>query len=203
MRFTRFWHKSSVDTRHPRADDCQRGSHRPLNVNTRGREEHQHTVASYKVTVKSPKTRRKTAIRFDPVNPAITVYNSRYLKPRMVYILRADKLIPYDEGRSRIVYIGETSRGTKRPAGSAASKARMAFKALHGVKRIDVHPLTFRGKQSVRLWEVLERDLLSTFKDVYGEIPCYNQQGKGKKFSTDRIKYFRPSRLRRIVALLS
>ncbi len=149
------------------------------------------------------KKRRRTLIRFDPMNPAITVFNSRYLRPRMVYVLRADKLIRYKKGRSRIVYIGETSRGTKRPAGSAASKARMAFRPLHGVGRIDVHPLTFRGKQNVRLWEVLERDLLSTFKDVYGEIPCYNQQGKGKKFSTDRIKYFRPSRLRRIVALLS
>jgi hypothetical protein len=90
-----------------------------------------------------------------------------------------------------ISQMSRRGQGTKRPAGSAASKARMAFGALHGVNRIDVHPLTFRGKQSVRLWEVLERDLLSTFKDVYGEIPCYNQQGKGKRFSTDRIKYFR------------
>jgi len=121
----------------------------------------------------------------------------------MVYVLRADKPIRYEVGHSRIVYIGETRRGTRRPAGSAASKAMRTFGVLHGIRRIDVHPLTFQGIQSVRMWEILERDLLATFKATYGEIPFYNQQGKGKKFSLDRIKYFRKSRLEKIIRLLS
>ena len=53
------------------------------------------------------------------------------------------------------------------------------------------------------MWEILERDLLATFKAVFGKIPFYNQQGKGKKFSVDGIKYFRKSRLEKIVRLLS
>lgn len=36
------------------------------------------------ILLESSKTPRKTAIRFDPVNPAITVFNSRYLRDRMV-----------------------------------------------------------------------------------------------------------------------
>ena len=71
-----------------------------------------------------------------------------YKRQRMVYVLRADKSIRYKEGRSRIVYIGETERGTRRPAGSAASKAMRTFGVLPGIRRIDVHPLTFRGIQS-------------------------------------------------------
>jgi hypothetical protein len=96
----------------------------------------------------SPTTRRKTRVRFDAANPAMTVFKTRYWKSRMVYVLRADKSIRYKEGRSRIVYIGETEKGTRRPAGSAASKAMRTFGVLPGIRRIDVHPLTFRGIQS-------------------------------------------------------
>jgi hypothetical protein len=151
----------------------------------------------------SPATRRKTRIRFDAANPAMTVFKTRYWKSRMVYVLRADKAIRYKRARSRIVYIGETRRGTRRPAGSAASKAMRTFGVLPGIRRIDVHPLTFRGIQSLRMWEILERDLLATFKATHGEIPFYNRQGKGKKCSVDRIKYFRKSRLEKVITLLS
>jgi hypothetical protein len=148
-------------------------------------------------------TRRKTRIRFDAANPAMTVFRTRYWKAHMVYILRADKPIRYETGHSRIVNIGETRKGTRRPAGSAASKSMRTFGVLPGIRRIDVHPLTFRGIQSVRMWEILERDLLATFREIFGEIPFYNQQGKGKKFSVDGIKYFRKSRLDKVVRLLS
>jgi len=63
--------------------------------------------------------------------------------------------------------------------------------------------MTFRGKQSVKMWEILERDLLATFKAIFGEIPFYNQQGKGKKFSVSGIKYFRKGRLEKVLRLLS
>lgn len=150
-----------------------------------------------------PTTRRKTRIRFDPANPAMTVFRTRYWKPHMVYVLRADKPIRYKSAYSRIVYIGETRRGTRRPAGSAASKAMRTFGVLPGIRRIDVHPLTFKGTQSLRIWEILERDLLATFKAIFGEIPFYNQQGKGKKFSVDGIERFRKTRLEKVVRLLS
>ncbi len=146
---------------------------------------------------------RTTRIRFDAAYPAMTLIRSRYWKPQMVYILWADRPIRYEKGTSRIVYIGETKRGTRRPAGSAASKAMKTFGIVRGIRKIDVHPLTFQGKQNVKMWEMLERDLLSTFKDVFGEIPFYNQQGGGQKFSVDKIRYFRKSRLKKVVTLLS
>ena|SRR5579862_5269907 len=146
---------------------------------------------------------RRTRVRFDQANPAMTVFRTRYWARRMVYVLRADKPQKYESGRSRIVYIGETRKGTKRPAASAAGKSLKAFAKLRGVKRIEVYPLTFRGKQHVRLWEVLERDLLSMFKKIHGGIPCYNRQGQGKKFVTDKIRYFSAKRLEGVIKALS
>src|SRR5690242_10714880 len=122
---------------------------------------------------------RKTRLRFDSANAAMSVLNTRYWRGRMVYVLRADKTQKYEKGRSRIVYIGETRKGMKRPAASAASKSLRAFRALRGVKRIDVFPVAFKGKRHVAMWEVLERDLLSMFQQMHGGIPFYNRQGKG------------------------
>ena len=146
---------------------------------------------------------RKTTIRLDQVNPAMTVFRSRYWARRMVYVLRADKSQKYENGRSRIVYIGETRKGTRRPAASAASKSLMAFAKLRGVRRIEVYPITFRGKRHVRLWEILERDMLSVFKRMFGGIPCYNRQGHGKEFVVDKIRFFSPKRLQNVIKALS
>jgi hypothetical protein len=143
----------------------------------------------------------KTKIQFDVANPALTIQRSRYWKPRMVYILRADKRIRYARGRSRIVYIGETTRGARRAGTSAVLKAMTAFglgkqkDALHGVRRIDVCPLTFRGKRSIKMWKKLESALLQTFKEIYGQLPRYNRQGPRKKFHD---KFFRKKRLKDI-----
>ena len=145
----------------------------------------------------------KTRIRLDPVHPAMSVFRSRYWSDRMVYVLRADKKTSYPEGQSRIVYMGETRRGNRRPSSSVARVARAVFGVLPGVRQIDVHPLTFRGRRSVKMWEVLERDLLATFKHLHGKIPRYNIQGKGKKFAVDEIKFFRKSRLENIIRSLS
>jgi hypothetical protein len=146
---------------------------------------------------------RKMAIRLDAVHPAMSILRSRYWTERLVYVLRADKNTGYKKGRSRIVYIGETRRDNRRPASSAARVARAAFGILPGVRQIDVHPLTFRGKQSVRMWEALEHDLLAMFKHMHGEVPRYNIQGKGKRFAVDEIKLFRKKRLESIIKSLS
>jgi hypothetical protein len=148
---------------------------------------------------------RKTSIRFDPDRPAMSIFKSRYWSRHMVYILRASKRVKYTNGSSHVIYIGETRLGNRRPASSAASKARQAFdvpkRGLRGVRQIDVYPLTFRGKQSVKIWEVLERDLLATFNKMYDDIPRYNHQGRG--FSTDNIAHFRRKRLENILMRLA
>jgi hypothetical protein len=52
------------------------------------------------------------------------------------------------------------------------------------------------------MWEVLEHDLLATFKDKYRDIPKYNTQGKGKGFSVENIARFSKSRLASILERL-
>jgi hypothetical protein len=146
---------------------------------------------------------RKMTIRFDAVRPAMSIFRSKYWSKHLVYVVRADRKTSYPDGRSRIVYIGETKRGNRRAVASAAGVARQTFGFLRGFRQIDVYPLTFRGKQSVKMWEVLEHDLLSMFKYKSGRVPRYNSQGKGKGFAVDRIKYFRRERLKNIIESLS
>lgn len=145
--------------------------------------------------------KRSTLVRFDSSNPAMTLFRSRYWVKRVVYILRADKPQKYSKGRSRIIYIGESGRGIRRPTASAAAKANAAFGVLRGVKKIDVHLLTFRGKRSVRLWEELERGLLAAFQEKHDCLPCYNIQGKS--FHVEDVKYFRLRRLRAVIERLA
>jgi hypothetical protein len=152
---------------------------------------------------------RKTSVRFD-ANPAMTVFRSRRKVKRVAYVLCADKPLKYGKHCSRIIYIGESGKkGLGRPATSAYRKADQAFgtrrpsKKLRSVTEIDVYLLTFRRRQRVRLWEVLERDLLATFKELYdGALPCYNNQGKGKGFSVGEIKLIRKKRLEAIIKSL-
>ena len=145
---------------------------------------------------------RRANVRCDVVRPVMTLSKSRYLKARMVYVLRADRPVKYQKDRSRIVYIGETGKGPKRPAGSMARMAKEAFNKLHGVRQIDVHAVTCRGRQHVRTWELLERAFLAVFKDIYGEVPRYNLQGKGKRFVLDDISDFNPKRVKNILSRL-
>jgi hypothetical protein len=145
---------------------------------------------------------RRTNVCFDGANPAMTIVRSRYWSPHMVYVVRGDKGHKYKTGRSRIVYIGQTRRGTKRPAHSAAKIAINAFVKMHGVKRIDVYPMTCSGRSGLRMWEILERDLIITFKHKHGEVPHFNVVGKGRGFNLDKISCFRKRRLLNIIERL-
>ena len=90
-------------------------------------------------------------------NPLLTVLRSSRWKRRMVYILVANKPHKYNSGRrSRIIYIGTTGGGARRPATSAVDKASSAFSDLRGVKKIDVHIATCRGRKRMKTWEHLE-----------------------------------------------
>lgn len=147
------------------------------------------------------KKKRSTLVRFDTTYPVITLNRSRYWVSRVVYILRADRPQKCKKGRSRIVYIGESKRGFRRFAASAAAKADRTFGVLRGVKRIDVHLLTFRGKRSVRLWEELESGLLAAFQARHECLPCFNKQGKSCKL--EDVKYFRRRRLAAVIERLA
>jgi hypothetical protein len=100
---------------------------------------------------------------------------SRRWSDRMVYILAANKYLPYKDGRSRILYIGTTKKGAGRPAASAVNKASEVFYKLHGVKTIEVHIVTCARRRNVQTWKELESALLDAFRKRYFQLPEYNK----------------------------
>jgi hypothetical protein len=150
---------------------------------------------------------RKLAVRCDSLCPALVVEKHRHWQDKMAYVLCADRRIKSGKngrlknGGSRIIYIGMTGKlGKQRPAFSLVEKADYAFK-LHGVRRVHAHLVTCKPKRNVKTWKELEKALLATFKNEYGDLPKYND--KGEKFSVDRIRDFDPKRIRIIINALS
>jgi len=82
-------------------------------------------------------------------------------------------------------------------AASAAAKAQEMLN-LRGVKQLDFYAVTCKSKQNVKSWRVLERGLLLTFKQKYGEVPVCNTQGKSMVWR-DELKYFAHARLEGVV----
>lgn len=117
----------------------------------------------------------------------------------MVYILVANKSFKYHSGkRSRIIYIGTTGKGARRPATSAVDKASEAFSELHGVKRIEVYIATCAGRKAMKTWKHLESALLATFMAIHFELPTYNKK-KGSGWDIDDATLFRPKALRNLI----
>jgi len=93
----------------------------------------------------------------------------------MVYILTANKLFRYRNGRSKILYIGTTKKGPLRPAASAVNKASLIFYKLRGIRAIEVHIVTCAPRRRVPTWKRLESSLLDVFRARYFELPKYNK----------------------------
>jgi hypothetical protein len=96
---------------------------------------------------------------------------------RLVYVLVADKRLRYAEGRSRIAYIGVTTRGHLRIAESVAHRSRRLLE-LRGVRSFEVRVVTCRARRNVETWRELERALIVSFREQFGEVPLCNSQGK-------------------------
>jgi hypothetical protein len=116
---------------------------------------------------------------------------------KLVYVLVANKKINYDTGRSAIVYIGTTKNGGSRIAASVAGRAKRIL-SLHGVTEFSARTLACRPRQRVKMWRKLERAMLIGFKELFGEIPECNVQGKNFK-ETDEFRYFARARVHRII----
>ena len=65
----------------------------------------------------------------------------------MVYILAVNKYLPYENGRSKILYQGTTKKGAGRPA---VNKASDVYYKLHGGKTIDVQIATCAKRNKVQ-----------------------------------------------------
>lgn len=117
----------------------------------------------------------------------------------MVYLLVANKSYKYPSGRrSRIIYIGTTGNGAHRPATSAVDKASEAFGELRGLKRIEVHVATCRGRKRMRTWEHLESALIATFRALHFKLPIYNKK-RGAVLYMEDIKFFRQKALQNLI----
>lgn len=129
--------------------------------------------------------------------PALTLNRVSLEANKVCYVIVAQKRLKYTNGRSRIAYIGTTERGMARIAQSAAAHAESVLR-LHGVRSFDVHTISCRSRQRVQTWRKLESALLHTFRELYGEVPRCNSQGR-KRMEGDEFEYFNRSRIRTIV----
>jgi hypothetical protein len=136
-----------------------------------------------------------------PRTPALTINRGAIEGDRLVYLAVANKRVHYNFVSSYIVYIGTTKAGASRIAASAASKASEML-ALHGVRQLEFHVVTCGGRRRVKTWKKLERGLILTFRQIFGEIPRCNRQG-GSMVWTDELNYFTERRLRDIIERFS
>lgn len=109
-------------------------------------------------------------------------------KNKLAYVLVADKRLKYKKGKSRVAYIGTTSKGVARVAQSVAFRADSIL-SLHGVRAFHARVITCRPRRNVRSWIKLERALLLVFREMFGEVPQCNSHGK-KMRVTDEFRYF-------------
>ena len=116
---------------------------------------------------------------------------------KLVYIATANKTVKYQNGKSRIVYIGQTERGVKRIAESAAERAPNLLRD-HGIKNLTFYAIKCTPIQKVKTWKKLEIALLVTFREMYGEIPKLNKTHE-KTPSHSKPDYFTEERLRKII----
>lgn len=109
-------------------------------------------------------------------------------KSKLVYILVADKKIRYESGKSRIAYIGTTEKGNARIAQSVAFRADDIF-SIRGVRSFHARVITCKPRRKVKTWRQLERALILTFKEMFGEVPHCNTHGK-KMTRSKEFNYF-------------
>ncbi len=128
---------------------------------------------------------------------ALTINREGFFYDKFVYIACANKQIQYGCEKSKIVYIGETSKGMGRTSNSAAKKGRRILKD-HGINQLDFFIVKCGGIQSIKTWKALETDLIITFRSFYGKPPILNIKGKNIPMS-NKSKHFKENRLKTIL----
>lgn len=134
-------------------------------------------------------------------SPAITIRRVALDHEKLVYVLCADRKLKYPSGYSQIAYIGTTKKGINRIIQSSAYRSKDVL-WKHGVQSFDVRIVTCMARQGFKSWVKLERALIITFREMFGEIPLCNVQGKNTKLA-DEYERFAEDRLKRIIETLS
>jgi len=123
----------------------------------------------------------------------MVVDRSAIKQKHLVYLLVASKPVKYRFGKSAIMYIGSTEKGVARVASSAAGQARWIL-AEYGIRKFTARVVTCPGRPGLKMWRVLERDLLLAFRKLLGDLPKLNKQKP--KFPSG---LFRAEKLERIL----
>ena len=133
--------------------------------------------------------------------PALSLSRAALKKDELVYVLVADKKLRYPSGRSRIAYIGMTESGVHRITKSAADRAEKIL-SQPGVEEFMARVVHFPliDKRSARHWKkrpslLLERALLISFREKYGDIPLCNSTGSKMKATNGEFQCFGQHRI--------
>jgi hypothetical protein len=125
-------------------------------------------------------------------------------RDKLVYVLLADRKLSYGQKirkKSRIVYIGTTKTGISRIAQSVAARAEDIF-SIPGVMSFHVRIVTCRPRRRVKTWRKLERALLISFREHFGEVPLCNSHGK-KMRRTNEFQFFAEAGIKSLIEELS
>lgn len=128
----------------------------------------------------------------------MTVQRGIIKKNKIVYLLVGPCPTKYRDGKSRIVYIGMTSKGTNRIASSVAHRAEEILET-RGFRRMDVHVVSCGAKPGLKSWQYLEKALLAEFRGYYQELPRCNKQGKKLRWNHKLSSLFRRAAIERII----
>lgn len=127
-------------------------------------------------------------------SPALIITRASLGEDNLVYVAIANKKIRYSLDRSPIVYIGTTKKGPSRIAGSAAHRAKNTL-VQYGVKNLTFYVVTCKQPDAHRK---LETALLIVFREIYGDVPICNVQGKHRQWRDER-SVFSENRLRSVI----
>lgn len=123
------------------------------------------------------------------------------------YIILANRMLQYENGGSKIIYIGQTIDGIRRVAESTASRTDILKE--HGVRELSTYTVSCTPCQGPRrergMWrdvQDLERAMLKVFEDLYGRVPRFNKQGPGSQ-AQDALDRFPRNRICSILRRLS
>jgi hypothetical protein len=129
--------------------------------------------------------------------PAMSVTRLAGSSQKLCYVVTANKIVGYSTGRSKVVYIGATDEGLSRVVTSVAARTDEIL-ANHDLTHFDAHLITCNAVPRVETWRKLERALLLTFRDLYGEPPLCNRHGAGIQ-EEDEFSFFTRERIRNVL----
>jgi hypothetical protein len=129
--------------------------------------------------------------------PAVTVTRMVPRVEKLCYVVTANKIVAYNRGRSKIVYIGATDKGLSQLVANVAHKTGEIF-ANHDMTHFEAHVVTCKAYGSVPTWYKLERALLLGFRDLHDAPPLCNSFGGGIK-EEDEFSYFAYERIRNVL----